>query len=581
MNQTSLKRAATVKALQALLALGAITVAEIIGVVMILLLDLPEESLMSQIIPEATGCAAAVLGFIVIGGKDWASTSKDDIVYTFRFGWMCIAISLVLMVIEIYDYASSGTALAPDAVVRFIEVAFLCLLIGFFEEFMFRGIIYQAILGIFGGTHRGVVISVMLTSFFFGCAHVDFSTDFGEPLMAAQGICKIIQTGMYSILLCVIVLRTHKLGGASLFHGFDDFILIFPSVAIFNEEMSTEYVTGGDEALSSVIFYLIIIALYLPFTVKALLELRRGQDVYRGVFLEPAVARAQKEALEQQMAAAPLQGFVAGVPAAGVMVPVTQAAGQVAGGQYPVYAGPYAGQEAVSAQAQWSQQPAAYQQVQGQPYQGGAGYAAQARVAQQSGAPVPPRIMQQAPAQPYGVPAQQVRAQPAYRPQAYGAPQYQAPAGQQYQGPVGRAYATPAAQQFAGSAAQPHQDAAQQWQAAGVQQPYQQQVPAARPYQAPAAHPYQAPQVRPYQAPSQAPAPQPYQAAAQASAPQPYQAAAQASAPQPYQAPAQPGSLGQTQTPGSTAPQSSAPQDGSGASYPKASDEPSSPQENI
>ena len=409
----------------------------------------------------------------------------------------------------------------------------------------------------------------MLTSFFFGCAHVDFSTDFAEPLMVAQGICKIIQTGMYSILLCVIVLRTHKLGGASLFHGFDDFILIFPSVAIFNQEMSTEYVTGGDEALSSVIFYLIIIALYLPFTVKALLELHRGQDVYRGVFLEPAVARAQKEALEQQMAAAPLRGFVAGVPAAGAMVPVTQAAGQVAGSQYPAYAGPYAGQEGVLTQAQWSQQPAAYRQVQGQPYQGGAGYAAQARVAQQSGAPVPPRIMQQAPAQPYGVPAQQVRAQPAYRPQAYGAPQYQAPAGQQYQGPVGQAYATPAAQQFAGPVAQPYQAAAQQWQAVGVQQPYQQQVPAARPYQAPAAQPYQAPQVRPYQAPSQAPAPQPYQTAAQASAPQPYQASAQ------------PGSLGQTQTPGSIAPQSSAPQGGSGAGYPKASDEPSSPQENI
>ena len=310
MNQTSLKRTVVTKVLLALLVLGAITVAEVIGVVAVLLLDISDESLMASIIPEAAGCAAAVIGFILLGGKDWSSTSKDDVVYTFRFGWFCMAISLVLMVMELYDYATGGTPLASDAALRFIEVAIMCLLIGLFEEAMFRGVIFQALLAIFGGSHRGVVIAVMLTSFFFGCAHVDFSSDFAEPLMAVQGVCKIVQTGMYSILLCVILLRTHKLGGVSLFHAVDDFVLIFPSVGLFSEELETEYVTSGDDAIGSIVFYLIIIALYLPFTVKALLELHRGQDVYRGVFMDKTMAQLQQEAMAQGYVGAPADGAV-------------------------------------------------------------------------------------------------------------------------------------------------------------------------------------------------------------------------------------------------------------------------------
>ena len=153
-----------------------------------------------------------------------------------------------------------------------------------------------------GGTHRGVIAAVLVTSASFGLAHIDTTTDFVDLLSAVQAVLKVTQTGMYSILLCTIVLRTRKLGGVSLFHAFDDFVLLLPGLVIFGEPFDLDYVVEGESAWPAILNYLIVIALYMPFVVKSLRELHRGQDVYRGVFMEGRIAR-----LEQQREHAPVE----------------------------------------------------------------------------------------------------------------------------------------------------------------------------------------------------------------------------------------------------------------------------------
>jgi hypothetical protein len=117
-----------------------------------------------------------------------------------------------------------------------------------------------------------------------------------DGLSVIQALLKMCQTGMYSFMLCVIMLRTRRLGGVSLFHGFDDFVLVMPSIALFGEPLDTEYVVQGDDAIPTIMYYLVIIALYLPFVIKSGLELRRGQDVTRGAFMEKYVAQQQEQA---------------------------------------------------------------------------------------------------------------------------------------------------------------------------------------------------------------------------------------------------------------------------------------------
>jgi hypothetical protein len=61
-------------------------------------------------------------------------------------------------------------------------------------------------------------------------------------------------------------------------------------------------------AVEAALYYVLVIALYLPFVIKALRDLKRGQDVYRGVFMEEAVAQAAVRALP------PAGGSTASVP---------------------------------------------------------------------------------------------------------------------------------------------------------------------------------------------------------------------------------------------------------------------------
>lgn len=322
MDGKTLRNVAVGKVILAIIVLGAITVAEIVGVVIAMLMGISEDSMIMQAIPEWLGALAAVGGVVLLGGGSWVACSRKNVAFTFRYGWWCMAISLALVAYDLFWYVADGTPVSPDWLRYTIECAAMCLAIGIIEEFMFRGVVFNALLALMGGTHRGVVRAVVVTSVIFGFAHVDFASDFVDAMSVVQALLKVVQTGMYSVLLCVIVLRTRELGGVSLFHGFDDFVILMPSVALFDEGFEIDYVTTGDGAVEAALYYVLVIVLYLPFVIKAFRDLRRGQDVYRGVFMEKAMAQAAAQAL-------PPSGTFAPVP------PVAYDPGQVA----PAYQG--------------------------------------------------------------------------------------------------------------------------------------------------------------------------------------------------------------------------------------------------
>ena len=325
MDDKTIVRKGRIKFLQAALALLGVFAAEIVSAVVVALLDISFESLHADIIIEFMGSAACVLAVIALGGRKLCSISRDDIVYTFRFGWWCIAISAGLMLLETAWYIVDGTAITSDWLPRLIEITLVCLGIGIFEEFMFRGIVLNGLLAIMGSTHKGVVRAVLITSLLFGCAHIDFAADFVDLPSATQALLKIVQTGMYSFLLCVIALRTKRLAGVSLFHGFDDYLLLVPGIAFYGESLETEYVSQGEDAAFSIAYYLFVIALYVPFCVKSARELRRGQDVTRGAFMEDVEAMASAGLSAPVAPGVPVTTAV-GMPAeavSGVPAPVT------------------------------------------------------------------------------------------------------------------------------------------------------------------------------------------------------------------------------------------------------------------
>ena len=291
----TLGRIARTKALGAILVIVGIVVAEIVGAVIVLLMNIGD-SIVTMIVPEALAALVSAVGVALLGGSRMLKPSVEDLAHTFRFAWWCLAVAVGLVCFDVAMYVSEGTPVSSEWFPTFCKLAVYCLFIGIFEECVFRGLVFQSMLGLIGGTHHGVVRAVLFTSLLFGVAHVELG-NFTDALSVVQAILKIVQTGMYSILLCAIVLRTRRLGGVSVFHGFDDFLIMVPGIAFFNESIDIEYVVQGDDAIPTIMFYLLVIGLYLPFTIKSMLEIKREQYVYRGAFLEDAVEeqRLQRE----------------------------------------------------------------------------------------------------------------------------------------------------------------------------------------------------------------------------------------------------------------------------------------------
>lgn len=287
MSRKSLKRIARGKALGTILVVVGIVVAEVMGFILVMLLNITD-SIMAQAIPEGFGAAAAVLGVVLLGGSKMLKPSLKDVAHAFRFGWWCLAVTFALLGFDLIIYISEGTAVNTHWLSAVFKLAVFCLFIGIFEEFLFRGVVFQTLLGLMGETHRGVVRAVLVTSVVFGFAHVS-TEDFGNALSVVQAVLKIVQTGLYSVLLCTIVLHTRRLGGVSLFHAVDDFVIVTPGIAFFNESIDIDYVVQGDDALPTIMYYLLVIALYIPFVIKSFREIKREQYVYRGAFMEDAV----------------------------------------------------------------------------------------------------------------------------------------------------------------------------------------------------------------------------------------------------------------------------------------------------
>lgn len=298
--EAALNRQGWKKLLLSLLALAGMLVVQVIGFLVVVALNLPGASLASTAVIEAFAAGGATLGMLVLGGVSWLRTSRADIADALRTSRAILVADVAILVMACGTLVAEGTGVASDWLANLAATALICLGIGISEELTYRGVYLNGILAVSGRTHRGTMWGVTLTSILFGLAHVDVSTDFAEPFLAAQALLKVAQTGLFSIVLCAIALRNRRLGGVSLVHGLSDFLLMMPSLVLAGEELVTEYVTTGDDGVATIVIYALTIALYLPIAIRELRRMHREQLTYRGVFMEGAVQdyrKAQAQAI--------------------------------------------------------------------------------------------------------------------------------------------------------------------------------------------------------------------------------------------------------------------------------------------
>ena len=247
-------------------------------------LDIPP--LFKTALGEAVPLVLAVLAMIVLGGIKWLGIDKESIRYAFKVGWVFPALGLVVSIMRTFDLIKDGTKLPSDALVNLAAVILACILIGAFEEVLYRGISFGSLLGVFGGSKLMIMFAVLFSSWAFGRVHVT-SLSLADPMQFAQSILKIIQTGMMGIVMCDIMLHTRKIGSAALIHTLSDLMLMITGALFEGSSVSGQYTTS-DSATGKmlIITYLLMIAIYLLPTVFSIRRIWKEHDECYGPFVK-------------------------------------------------------------------------------------------------------------------------------------------------------------------------------------------------------------------------------------------------------------------------------------------------------
>lgn len=235
---------------------------------------------------ELVGGIAAMLFVLALGGKKLATPSLDGIGETWRIiRWIFIT-DAVIALIEIIGTIQSGEfALASDWFLRTLLVLILCVGVGVYEEFTFRGLIFNGLLSRMGVTNKGMFWAIIISSLIFGLMHVDpFNMNWADPSQLLQALLKIVQTGIFGFAAAVAVLRTRNIWPIALFHCLNDFILMLMYNGLMENPISTEYVLSGDEGLTVIAVYLVLIVAYVPALVASVRALKQHHAPDRGQF---------------------------------------------------------------------------------------------------------------------------------------------------------------------------------------------------------------------------------------------------------------------------------------------------------
>lgn len=231
------------------------------------------------------GAIAAAVLVCALGGRRLLRPTRRGVGGIFRLGWWLLVVSAFLGGMDLYSFMQDPSQLSPHWAANVANLALLCLCIGVEEECMFRALLLGGMQARLGGRRGGLVVACVLSSLLFGCAHISFGdVAWGDPLQSGQAVLKIAQTGTYGFVLAVAVVRDESISGVALFHGLDDFLVMFVANGLLGEANTTNYVSSGSDAAYTLFFYGLVTILYLPVVWRAARELGRVRIPCRGAF---------------------------------------------------------------------------------------------------------------------------------------------------------------------------------------------------------------------------------------------------------------------------------------------------------
>lgn len=222
------------------------------------------------------------VGLICLGGKSWLVFNKDSFKKSFKTTLPLVIINVVLGIGLVIlglavSYSNGGTGPSSDYLLRLALSFVLMLLVGINEELIFRGLALGGFLLWFGKKKNGVLIASIISSIIFGYIHVMVEIDFTTMLSVITGLLKTLETAMFGFIFCRAILENKNYWGAIIAHAIFDWVLIAGTLLI-SSDFELSYVSQDSKtAISQCVYFVIIVLLYLPFTIKAVKAIRSMQ----------------------------------------------------------------------------------------------------------------------------------------------------------------------------------------------------------------------------------------------------------------------------------------------------------------
>ena len=215
----------------------------------------------------------SVAAFIILGGKKWLRFDAKG----FGRSWL---ICLPIMLYEAYQVVPAviwriEDGIPPGVCGRLCYILILYILVGVFEEFLFRGLVFGGLLRALGKKKHGLVTAAVIASLIFGYAHVYSSIDYTNIYSVMTALLKTVQTGLYGFILCYSCVRNKQIWGAVAVHIFSDFMLRLPNALVTLESHASYVNTDRESALIALDDYSTTILFYLIPWVIAFIKLRK------------------------------------------------------------------------------------------------------------------------------------------------------------------------------------------------------------------------------------------------------------------------------------------------------------------
>ncbi|MBC1921736.1 CPBP family intramembrane glutamic endopeptidase [Listeria grayi] len=248
-------------------------------VAFIILLTVPAgDTVLEKLRQEIPLTLLTMLLLVAIGGTTLIKFKRQGIGFTFRKSILYLLPGILGCVFTIVAAISSNRAVHPDWLIMLLQAVIFYLLLGLFEEGLFRGVILQAFLVKMGKTRQGLIAAVAIGGFIFGFAHILlswFQTGLDlSGLGLLQALLKTISAGMAGFFFGAIYLKTRNIWGIALVHGASDLLLMVGSL-IFSGTNSVSYISSDpSQAMSSLIVNTAFIVIYIPLVVSAWRQLK-------------------------------------------------------------------------------------------------------------------------------------------------------------------------------------------------------------------------------------------------------------------------------------------------------------------